>query len=613
MSLGRILAIALCALTLGGLAACGGMVPNGAISRHLAARYVGALNHETPIATVIRDRNLRPPDPDASTSLLDQLRDDLAKSDEDGRLAGITYDLTRGNRLASDWIMQSPTRWGHRARDLPFYPLDCTNCERDVRLPLCSTDADCPGGGTCHEIWPAIGGLSTVTRRVCFGHSDEIIVRVHDLVASARERVDINLLAPVTNTRLLGALQAALHDLAKKGRPISVRILVGQYPTEDIDAPDFLKALTDDLSDVPESGLSVSVAGMRSCMVDERCDAFSWNHSKIVTVDGKRALVGGNNLWSADYLVNQPVHDISMEVSGPAAKSAAHFADRLWQYVCGHLNRGKALGVASWSGGQTTAACIEPQPLPDDARPSKRSGPPGVSILAVGRLGAGVTRSFDDQSGLARDLMMATARHTIRIVQQDLGFGIGRADILFPDSTFDRLIDFIERRHGDVYIVLSNDGAVGNSGSTYSNDVTLAQFAVHLRDMVQGRVYAHDSQARYQARPDPDPTNKLLCEHVHLAPLRFGPDAEWPGDHWLGGHPIGNHSKFWMVDERAFYIGSDNMYPVNLQEYGYIVEDHRAAEDLLGAYWDPLWQWSSKAAVSGPGVKNCIFREVPNR
>ena len=49
--------------------------------------------------------------------------------------------------------------------------------------------------------------------------------------------------------------------------------------------------------------------------------------------------------------------------------------------------------------------------------------------------------------------------------QQDLGFKLGRSNTLFPESTLDRLIDFIEQRDGHVYIVLSNPGATGNSGS----------------------------------------------------------------------------------------------------------------------------------------------------
>jgi len=90
-----------------------------------------------------------------------------------------------------------------------------------------------------------------------------------------------------------------------------------------------------------------------------------------------------------------------------------------------------------------------------------------------------------------------------------------------------------------------------------------------------------------------------------MAPFRFGPDDRWPDR-----QPIANHAKFWMVDSRIFYVGSDNMYPVNLQEFGYIVDDPKAAREVVDAYWTPLWQWSQRAAVSGRGVKNCIFREI---
>ena len=99
--------------------------------------------------------------------------------------------------------------------------------------------------------------------------------------------------------------------------------------------------------------------------------------------------------------------------------------------------------------------------------------------------------------------------------------------------------------------------------------------------------------------------NALLCSRFHLAPFRFGPDDSWPG-----GKTIANHSKFWMVDDRVFYIGSDNMYPVNLQEFGYIIDDRKGADAMLESYWNPLWQWSKRAAVSGDGVDKCIFREI---
>ena len=93
---------------------------------------------------------------------------------------------------------------------------------------------------------------------------------------------------------------------------------------------------------------------------------------------------------------------------------------------------------------------------------------------------------------------------------------------------------------------------------------------------------------------------------MHLAPFRFGPDESWPG-----GKTFANHAKFWMVDDRVFYIGSDNMYPVNLQEFGYIVDDAKAARRADSTPTGRrCGNGRQTAAVSGPGVKNCIFREV---
>ena len=96
----------------------------------------------------------------------------------------------------------------------------------------------------------------------------------------------------------------------------------------------------------------------------------------------------------------------------------------------------------------------------------------------------------------------------------------------------------------------------------------------------------------------------LLCRRLHIAPLRLGPDATWPDK-----VPIGNHAKFWMVDDRVFYIGSDNLYPVDLQEFGFIVDSRAAAADLRRRYWDPMWRWSSQAAISGAGAPRCVFTE----
>ena len=578
---------------------CSGDLPSGSVNDDQAERAFGLLGATTSLVALMRDRDIHPPDLTAPDPLR-QLQRELAKSDPAGAFAGITYDLTRGNSLVVDWLVQTPNRWGRRADDLTWFAMGCKDCEPDISLPACSIDADCKGG-TCTAIWPRTPGLRTAARKVCLGHSDALPVRIHDLVASARQSVDIVELQPAPNGRFTAALRAAIAELAFSRRKIEVRVLIGQFPPKGVDAAAFLNELVETARNIPGSRVTVSVSAMRSCTVLESCNSFSWNHAKFIVVDGREALVGGHNLWTEDYLTDNPVHDLSMQVRGPAAASASRFADRLWSYVCSNLNFKDSISLVSYSAGQSELG----QQCPAALTPRRAAaGSGGVEIMGIGRLGAGITEDFANQSELARDLTFGAARKTIRVSQQDLGFRLGRSDTLFPESALDEMVDLMERG-GDVYVVLSNPGSIGNGGSPYHNDVPMQALAKRLKDNVQKRIDTADPKSRYAVRNGPDPVNALLCSRLHLAPFRFGPDDSWPG-----GKTISNHAKLWMVDDRIFYIGSDNMYPVNLQEFGYLVDDRKAVDTLIESYWAPLWQWSSRAAVSGEGVEKCIFRDI---
>jgi len=578
---------------------CSGDLPSSSVADGHAERAFGLLRSSTSIVALMRDRDIRPPDLSAPDPLR-QLERELTKSDPTGAFAGITYDLTRGNTLVADWLVQTPNRWGRRADDLAWFEMGCKDCETDISLPACSTDADCRGG-TCTAIWPRQPGRRTAARKVCLGHSDALPLRIHALVASARRSVDIVELQPAPNGRFTAALGAAIAELAFSRRQIEVRVLIGQFPPKGVDATSFLNELVEPARSIPGSRVTVSVSAMRSCTVLESCNSFSWNHGKFIVVDGREALVGGHNLWTEDYLTDNPVHDLSMQVRGPAAASASRFADRLWNYVCRNLNYKESISLVSYSSGQSEFGQRCPAAL---ATSRTAAGSGGVEIMGIGRLGAGITEDFANQSELARDLMFGAARKTIRVSQQDLGFRLGRSDTLFPETALDEMIDLMERG-GDVYVVLSNPGSIGNGGSPYHNDVPMQVLAKRLKDNVQKRIDTADPRSRYAVRKGPDPANALLCSRFHLAPFRFGPDDSWPG-----GKTISNHAKLWMVDDRIFYIGSDNMYPVNLQEFGYIVDDRKAADTLMESYWTPLWQWSSRAAVSGEGADKCIFRDI---
>jgi phosphatidylserine/phosphatidylglycerophosphate/cardiolipin synthase-like enzyme len=575
------------------LAACEHL-PNSVSPDGSVEQTYGTITAATPLATIVREKHIQPLNPGSQKPLLDQAMTELRKTDPAGHYGGITYNLTKNNALDRDWLIQTPAAWGRHSAEVSYIPLKCPGCEPDVLLPSCRSDADCQGtGGTCGRL-AMLDASSTVPQgRVCLGQSDAVVDRFYRLVAGAKRTVDIAALQPPPDYRFLAALRNGVTKLAHSGRAVTIRILIGQYPPDGTDAKALLSQLVRDAQAVRNSRITVYSAAMRSCAGDPSCGAFSWNHAKIVAIDGKAALVGGHNMWSEDYLIDEPVHDLSMQLRGAAAADADHFADSLWQFVCGHEGGDAAVSSFMYRSGD---AAIGPGCLPRiDVTARQAAEGAGIPVLSVGRLGAGITTDFASHDDLARDLIFGAARHSIRVAQQDVGISqLGRPDAIYPDSALEHWADFMLAGRGDVYLVLSNLDAKGRSKSTYSNSLPIEAVADKMLQTAQAR----------STLPRPALVD-LLCSRFHLASFRFGPDATWPDK-----QPIGNHSKFWMVDDRYFYIGSDNLYPVDLQEFGYIVDDRTAAAELLKSYWEPLWRWSRPTAISGNDASRCVLRRT---
>ncbi len=520
---------------------CSHAPPNTAIAEYQARPKPPQLvQQDTPLASVIGAHGVQPVDPQSRAGLLPQIARELAKTDPQGRYRGITYNLTAGNALPADWIVQTPDAWGRSARDVKSESL----------LPQ----------------------------------------RLQAMIAGARHSVDIAALQPSPDGAFLDAMRQGIAELARSNREVTLRVLVGTYPLgPDFDARALLQKLAADIEAGHGARLSLHVAGMRSCLGGESCSSFTWNHAKFVAVDGARLFSGGHNFWSQDYFDREPVHDLSLFLDGPAAADATGFANALWDFVC---RRSASDGTgAAWvfslkPGGEIGNDCLArlvPPPSPARGR---------LDVLSVARLGAGLTDDFANHNDLARDLLLGSARKSIYIAQQDIAFTLGRADPLWPESTLERLADFLLRDAGDLFIVLSNPNARAPAGESYSNGVSPETVARKIRDVVLSR---GDSRSAVDV-------DRLLCRRLHVAPLRFGPDASWPEN-----RPFANHSKFFMVDARAFHIGSDNFYPVNLQEFGIMIDDRAAAAQVKRDYWDPLWRWSRAAAVIGGDSGNCLF------
>lgn len=168
------------------------------------------------------------------------------------------------------------------------------------------------------------------------------------------------------------------------------------------------------------------------------------------------------------------------------------------------------------------------------------------------------------------------ARESIRISQMDFGFhweGVNfwSADVVA--ALADVLTD--PSRRIEVSLVLSEPGAKTAAGGPYSFGTTIVDIVAEMRRVIAGRP---------------------LTGRMQIAPLRLSSH----GDRWVHDGvdlKIINHAKVWIVDDRAFHVGSDNLYPHNLQEFGTVIESNDLARQVMTNYWEPLWRWSSRLAI----------------
>jgi phosphatidylserine/phosphatidylglycerophosphate/cardiolipin synthase-like enzyme len=450
----------------------------------------------------------------------------------DGGLHGLLSRTT----LERFELLQTPDLWGHDPADNAYW----LAADVPARLPAAS-------------------------RR--------FLAVIEEVIAGAARLVDIASLEPFASGEFAAAIRRGLARAARRGQPLTVRLMYGRHRFVTQTDADFEASIRDLTADLPAD----SEVRLYACRMETSNDQKrpSWNHGKIVVADGREAIVGGHNFWHADYLGFAPVHDLSARVTGAAAGEAHAFLDLLWDWAGRQLATPSEIGslhAIRWSHGR-----LEPAgPLPSVVLDAPPAG--SIPALAVGRLGTGVIpdpRAANVGAAVAA-LAFRQARASIRISQMDFGFhweGVNfwSADVVA--ALADVLTD--PARAVDVQVVLSEPGAKTAAGGPYSFGTTLADIIGEMRRAIGDRP---------------------LTGRMRLAPLRFSTT----GDRWVHDGTelkIVNHAKFWMVDDRAFHVGSDNLYPHNLQEFGYVVESVDLARDALAAYWEPLWRFSERVTI----------------
>lgn len=514
---------------------------------------------------------------------------------------GRAYGLSRGNALVGApaapnacgrpgespaWLIQTPNAWGCRGVDVPVIGACDAGDGGLETLPACPSGACAEG--TCVTLRALKAAPGDPDRQVCVGHSDRRLDVIYDALVAAESRVDITSLDEISG-RFEHTLRNALGVLARKSagtqRVIFVRILLGHSFGNTGTIRQFFNGLRAVVAAVPRTKLQLQVGKGRVSL-----PLPTWNHAKIIAVDGQRLLTGGHNLWSGDYLLCAPVHDLSTLVEGPIAGVAHNFSESLWERWC---KDGALSGeLHAWADGNETTECLTPPAL---GEPQPRGTQAALAVGNYGRLGASRNGGPAYLSNALRVAALRSARSRIVISQQEIGMGL--AGVRFwPQETLDALADALER-NVDVFIVQTQGGATTGAGGRYYWGVGRYAVADELRRRLLARLR------------NPGVTDARLCAKLHLASIRFSAESIWFQRGGALRRYIANHAKTWAVDDKLFYVGSDNIYPAALQEFG-IVFDGAAVKDYLASYWTPLWQYSVANAISGSGTDRCYFREA---
>ncbi|MFB7666991.1 phospholipase [Kitasatospora sp. NPDC056138] len=432
-----------------------------------------------------------------------------------------------------------------------------------------------------------------------------LLAKMTENIAGATRTVDISTLAPFPNGAFEDAIVAGLKAAAASGNKLQVRILVGAAPLYNINV--LPTSYRDELvrrlgSAAPD--ITLTVASMTASKT-----AFSWNHSKLLVVDGRSVVTGGINGWKDDYIdTTHPVSDVDLALTGPAAGSAGRYLDTLWTWTC----RNTGVLSAAWFASSNGAACMPT--MEQDRNPSAAPATGNTPVIAVGGLGVGIRDkdplstyrpaptaggdttcgpiNLHDNTNGDRDYetvnpeenalraLVASADSHVEISQQDVNGTcppLPRYDVRLYDTLAAKLAAGVKVR-----IVVSdpaNRGAVGSGG--YSQIKSLSEISDTLLARL-GKLNGGSAQA----------AKTTMCQNLQLASFRAA-----PGTTWADGKPFALHHKLVSVDGSAFYIGSKNLYPAWLQDFGYIVEDPTAAAQLDAQLLSPEWKFSQDAAT----------------
>lgn len=438
--------------------------------------------------------------------------------------------------------------------------------------------------------------------------------KIYDLICRTEAWCDIMSLGP-PDGKFLKAFADALRVVAdrsrdnEKSKPIVVRMMFGNIMGCHIDCARVMNKLTAGLP--ADANLHVWVGAWRK--------GFSWNHAKLIAVDGYYLSTGGHNLWEKHYLRTNPVHDLSVELEGQVGHDGHFFANEQWKYVekksktwTGVLTKflpnrlpsvfqtrvdvsayppGNENGGDSQSQSGTVATKYPPQYTKKRVfytsasvlwRRANSLKDSSIPLITVGRQGRITRKSRPSDDAIIA--MFDSSKEVIRLVIQDIGpvcipqTKLALPGLTWPKEYLDAFARAIYKRNVCVEIVLSNPCSVPNKlnlEANYGNGWDCIDVAAEIVKAIKRRFQKADDESLRKAVRN----NLRLCFTRHRRKATYE-----------DGNTIGMHSKHFIVDNVCCYIGSQNLYKCDLAEWGVFVDHAGEVGNIIADYWDPVWK-----------------------
>lgn len=386
---------------------------------------------------------------------------------------------------------------------------------------------------------------------------------------------------------------------------IIVRMMFGNIVGQPVNCTKLIASITKDLPPNAGDKIKLWVGSWRK--------GVSWNHAKIIAVDGKYLWTGGHNFWDRHYLRSNPVNDLSIEMEGNVARDGHRFANNQWAYIVKKQStawgrfvdknvpdavdvpRTARVTVSEFPEGES--AEFPPLYNPKNTRlnesrmvrgPSRKEemGDGLFPVITMGRYGTILKKARPSDDAFIA--MFDSAKTIIRLAVQDIGpmcvphTKMTVPGLVWPMEYMNALARVLWTKGVDIEIVLSNPASRPDhlplAEANYGNGWDCVDVAAEIIKCIQAQFPdAPDNELRHTVQD-----NLRVC---FLRCVRGGTT-------YSDGGNLGLHSKHFIVDDVCTYIGSQNLYICDLAEWGVVIDSPEAVADIKKRYWDPMWEVS---------------------